>query len=63
MLKLKNRNHSIQDYLNTYEKLIKVNPMIKFSSDFIIAYPGEDKNDFNNTLELVKKLKLPHSPL
>ena len=61
MLKLMNRNHSIQDYLNTYEKLIKVNPMIKFSSDFIIAYPGEDKNDFNNTLELVKKLKFINS--
>ena len=35
--------------------------MIKFSSDFIIAYPGEDKNDFNNTLELVKKLKFINS--
>jgi tRNA-2-methylthio-N6-dimethylallyladenosine synthase len=56
-----NRNHNIQDYLNIYEKLIKINPMIKFSSDFIIAYPGEDENDFNRTLELVKKLRFVNS--
>ena len=61
MLKLMNRNHNIQDYLNIYEKLIKINPMIKFSSDFIIAYPGEDENDFNRTLELVKKLRFVNS--
>ncbi len=61
MLKLMNRNHSIEDYLSIYEKLIKVNPMIRFSSDFIIAYPGEDENDFNNSLELVKKLKFVNS--
>ena len=61
MLKLMNRNHNIQDYLNVYEKLININPMIKFSSDFIIAYPGEDENDFNRTLELVKKLRFINS--
>ena len=61
MLKLMNRNHNVQDYLNIHEKLIKINPMIKFSSDFIIAYPGEDENDFNRTLELVKKLRFVNS--
>ena len=61
MLKLMNRNHNIQDYLNVYEKLININPMIKFSSDFIIAYPGEDENDFNRTLELIKKLRFVNS--
>ncbi len=61
MLKLMNRNHNVQDYLNIHEKLIKINPMIKFSSDFIIAYPGEDENDFNRTLELVKKLRFINS--
>ncbi len=61
MLKLMNRNHSIQDYYDIYEKLKKINPMIKFSSDFIIAYPGEDENDFNDTLELVQKLKFINS--
>ena len=43
ILKSMNRQHQISDYVNTYEKLQKINPKIKFSSDFIIAYPGEDE--------------------
>ena len=61
ILKLMNRNHSIEDYLNIYEKLKKINPFIQFSSDFIIAYPGEEEDDFNHTLELIKKLKFINS--
>ena len=61
MLKLMNRNHSIEDYLNIYEKLKKINPLIRFSSDFIIAYPGEEDDDFIHTLELIKKLKFINS--
>ena len=29
---------------------------MQFSSDFIIAYPGENENDFKDTLELIKKI-------
>ena len=43
-----NRKHSIEDYLNLIDKL-KENPLIKFSSDFIIGYPGETDEDFNET--------------
>ena len=46
ILKLMNRKHKVEDYLNIYNKLIKINPLIKFSSDFIIGYPGEDKKRF-----------------
>ena len=56
-----NRNHTIEDYLDIYEKLKKINSLIKFSSDFIIAYPGENEDDFNKTLELVKKIKFINS--
>ena len=35
----------------------KINPLIKFSSDFIIGYPGENEKDFDKSLELVKKVK------
>ena len=41
ILKSMNRGHSIQDYLDTIEKLREKNSLIKFSSDFIIGYPGE----------------------
>ena len=61
ILKLMNRKHKVVDYINIYEKLVKINPLIKFSSDFIIGYPGEEKSDFEKTLELVKEIKFINS--
>ena len=61
ILDLMNRKHSIKEYLNIYEKLKKINPLIEFSSDFIIGYPGEDENEFNHTYNLIKKLKFINS--
>ena len=57
ILKMMNRKHTVSYYLNIYEKLIKINPDIKFSSDFIIGYPGETENDFKETINLVNKIK------
>jgi len=56
-----NRKHTIEKYLKVIEKLKKANPEIKLSSDFIIGYPGETKNDFEKTLELMKKVKFINS--
>ena len=61
ILKLMNRKHTVEEYLNIYQKLKKINNLIKFSSDFIISYPGETEKDFNETLELVKKIKFINS--
>ena len=61
ILKLMNRKHTVEKYLEIYDKLIKINPKIKFSSDFIISYPGETDDDFNETLDLVKKIKFINS--
>ena len=61
ILKMMNRKHTVNYYLNIYEKLIKINPDIKFSSDFIIGYPGETENDFKETLNLVNKIKFINS--
>ena len=61
ILKLMNRRHTVERYIEIYEKLLKINSSIEFSSDFIIAYPGETENDFNETLELVKKIKFINS--
>ena len=61
ILKLMNRKHKVEDYLNIYSKLIKNNPLIKISSDFIIGYPGEEKDDFEETINLVKKIKFINS--
>ena len=46
ILNLMNRKHTVEEYLNTFDKLIKINSNIEFSSDFIIGYPGEEKQGF-----------------
>ena len=61
ILKSMNRNHTVEYYFSIYEKLKKINPKIEFSSDFIIAYPGETKKDFDETMKLVKKIKFINS--
>jgi tRNA-2-methylthio-N6-dimethylallyladenosine synthase len=56
-----NRKHNISDYYEIIEELKKVKPEIRFSSDFIIGYPGETENDFNQTLELIEKVEFINS--
>ena len=61
MLELMNRKHTVDDYLKVYERLKKINADIEFSSDFIIGYPGESQKDFEDTFELIKKIKFINS--
>ena len=61
ILNLMNRKHTVKEYLKTYERLKKINPLVEFSSDFIIAYPGEDEKDFLDTLSLIKEVKFINS--
>ena len=61
ILKSMNRNHTIEDYLEIIKKLKEKKPSIKFSSDFIIAYPGETKDDYEKTISLMKKVKFINS--
>ena len=57
ILKDMNRKHTIEDYLEVIKKLKKINHLIKFSSDFIIGYPGETEKDFNDTLQLIDEVE------
>jgi tRNA-2-methylthio-N6-dimethylallyladenosine synthase len=61
VLELMNRKHTIKKYLDIFYRLKKINSEICFSSDFIIAYPGEDENDFKDTLKLVEEVKFINS--
>ena len=61
ILESMNRKHTVEDYLEIIEKLLKVNPNIKFSSDFIIGYPGETRDDFMKTVGLMKKVEFINS--
>ena len=56
-----NRNHSINEYLEIIAQLREKNKLIKFSSDFIIAYPGETETDFAKTVSLMKKIEFINS--
>jgi len=61
ILKLMNRKHDLNYYQSIIKKLEKINKDIKFSSDFIVGYPGETENDFEDTIILVKKIGFVNS--
>jgi len=62
ILKEMKRGHKVNDFVNIVKKFRKNFPRSKFSdstiaTDIIIGYPGETEDDFNKTLELIKKIK------
>jgi len=61
ILKLMNRKHDLNYYLSIIKKLEKINKDIKFSSDFIVGYPGEAESDFEDTITLIKKIGFVNS--
>ena len=61
ILEAMNRKHTIEEYLGIVEKLNKVKSSIKFSSDFIIGYPGETLDDFKQTEKLIKNVQYINS--
>ena len=56
ILKSMNRKHNKKYYLEIIDKLKKINHKISFSSDFIVGYPGETENDFEETIDLINKV-------
>ena len=56
-----NRKHTIDEYIEIYDRLKEINESIEFSSDFIIGYPGEEEQDFEKTLNLTKKINFINS--
>ena len=61
ILELMNRKHTIEEYLLIHKKLKIINKNIKFSSDFIIGYPGEEDEDFEKTMDLINEIKFINS--
>jgi len=61
ILKSMNRKHTIEEYLEIIKKLKSIKSNIKFSSDFIIGYPGETEEDFKKTIELMNEIKFINS--
>ena len=57
VLKAMNRRHTSGQYLEIIAKLREANPLLGFSSDFIVGFPGETDADFEATLDIVNKVK------
>ncbi|HSH34878.1 tRNA (N6-isopentenyl adenosine(37)-C2)-methylthiotransferase MiaB [Schnuerera sp.] len=57
ILKKMNRKYTREDYLRLIEKIRKRIPNIAISTDIIVGFPGETEEDFNETLDLVKKVR------
>ena len=56
-----NRKHTREFYLELIDKFRNARNDIQFSSDFIIGYPGETDKDFEETLDLIDKVKFSNS--
>jgi tRNA-2-methylthio-N6-dimethylallyladenosine synthase len=48
------RNHTALEYKSRIRRLREVRPDISLSSDFIIGFPGESEQDFEDTMQLIE---------
>jgi len=61
VLQKMNRQHTRERYLEIFDMFKSAVPHIKFSSDFIVGFPGETEQDFEDTLDLVRKVEFTRS--
>ena len=61
VLKRMNRPYDLEQYMGIVEKLKIARPDIQISSDFIVGFPGETEDDFNQTLDIAHKVKYINS--
>ncbi len=54
ILKKMNRKHNTASYIDIIERLRKARPDLAMSSDFIVGFPGESDQDFEDTMTLVR---------
>ena len=57
VLKAMNRKHTAESYFQLIEKIRAARPDIALSGDFIVGFPGETDEDFEQTLRLVDRVK------
>ncbi|MDB2518327.1 tRNA (N6-isopentenyl adenosine(37)-C2)-methylthiotransferase MiaB [Gammaproteobacteria bacterium] len=55
------RNYTIDIFLNAVERIKSFRPDLRVSSDFIVGFPGETEDDFQQTMQLVNEIKFDSS--
>lgn len=56
ILKAMNRRHKADEYLRLIERIRKARPDLALSGDFIVGFPGETDQDFEDTMQLVREV-------
>ncbi len=57
ILKRMNRQHTAESYIKLMERLREARPDLHVSGDFIVGFPEETEEDFQDTLNLIKTVK------
>ncbi len=57
ILKKMNRRYTAREYLNLIKKIKKSIPDIAITTDVLVGFPGEEEENFCNTLSLIKKIQ------
>ncbi|MBS0653149.1 MAG: tRNA (N(6)-L-threonylcarbamoyladenosine(37)-C(2))-methylthiotransferase MtaB, partial [Verrucomicrobia bacterium] len=57
VLKRMNRKYTREIFLDTVEKLLKASPDFTFTTDIIVGFPGESEVDFQDTLDIMEKVR------
>ena len=57
VLRRMNRKYTVKKYIRLIERIRKEIPKIQIGTDIIVGFPGETKEQFENTVELCRKVK------
>ena len=60
ILRLMNRHYSCEDYLGMVKAFKDFDPLYGITTDIIVGFPGEDEEDFEKSLELVRSTRFIH---